>query len=690
MTAPLPPLTTPDLAVQTSGDEEVRPRIVAPSGRAGAPPTYPEAVARLEEAEETLRAIGVGEIDAFVVSDGTSERRVFTLSTADRPYRRFVENMRDGAATVSETGVILYANERLAELLSCPRGEIRGSRLTAFMSSDVGDHWESVRGSERGGRTFELDLVDVRGATIPVLVGVSTLGEDDERLTCLTFTDLSAQKAQDLEIARLSEAQADRLADLQLAQAALVKQATHDGMTGLPNREILVDRINQALLRSGRSQQCTALFFIDLDGFKKVNDTRGHAVGNRVLQAVADRLVARLRDMDTVARIGGDEFVVLAPDVASHMHAVDMGVRLVQELARAGADPIESVSVSIGIAVSEGGRGDAELMLHQADTAMYQAKSLGGGRTAIFDGELARQVRERSTAQALLQAALDERRVAPYYQPIIDLATGAVSGFEALARLIERDGTVLPPAAFIGVAEDSGLVLPLGRQMLERACQEAVVWPGASNSDDAIAVAVNVSSRQLEPGDLATVVRDILARTGLAPQRLHLELTETAVMDLHPEILRQLSKTRELGVQIGLDDFGTGYASLTHLRRLPLDFVKVDGSFVDGLGTDLGDEQIVGAVVDLARNLGLRSIAECVETPEQLERLRELGCDEVQGYLFARPAAPEELAFEPYQLPDFNQASPAAGYIGCRQVPASAETRTSRGGTRGSCSSPGG
>jgi EAL domain-containing protein (putative c-di-GMP-specific phosphodiesterase class I)/DNA-binding CsgD family transcriptional regulator len=290
-------------------------------------------------------------------------------------------------------------------------------------------------------------------------------------------------------------------------------------------------------------------------------------------------------------------------------------------------------------------------MLNEADTAMYQAKSAGGGRTALFDGELARQVSERSTAQITLLAALDERRVVPYYQPIIDLATGAVTGFEALARLIERDGTVQPPITFIGVAEDSGLVLPLGRQMLERACNDAVLWPGSSDGEDATAVAVNVSSHQLEPGDLTTVVRDILARTGMSAPRLHLELTETAVMDLHPEILRQLSKIRELGVQIGLDDFGTGYASLTHLRRLPLDFVKIDGSFVDGLGTEPGDERIVGAVIDLARNLGLRSIAECVETSQQLDQLRELGCDEVQGYLFARPAPPAELTFQRYELP---------------------------------------
>lgn len=312
---------------------------------------------------------------------------------------------------------------------------------------------------------------------------------------------------------------------------------------------------------------------------------------------------------------------------------------------------MESVYVSIGIAVSEGGRGTAELLLHEADTAMYQAKSQGGRRAAIFDGELARQARARSIAQARLRAALDERRVVPFYQPLVDLASGQVAGFEALARLIELDGTVLTPASFIAVAEDSGLVVPLGAQMLERSCEDAARWPGPSTGEAAIAVAVNVSSCQLVPGDLTAIVRNILATTGLDAPRLHLELTETAIMDLHPEILRQLSKIKDLGVQIGLDDFGTGYASLTHLRRLPLDFVKVDGSFVQGLGSDAGDERIVSAVIDLARNLGLRSIGEGVETPEQLHRLRELGCDQAQGYLFARPDAPERLTYERYQFP---------------------------------------
>jgi EAL domain-containing protein (putative c-di-GMP-specific phosphodiesterase class I) len=243
----------------------------------------------------------------------------------------------------------------------------------------------------------------------------------------------------------------------------------------------------------------------------------------------------------------------------------------------------------------------------------------------------------------MLQSALDAGRVIVYYQPLIDLGTGHVVGFEALARIAEEDGSILPPVDFISVAEQSGLVVPLGEQVLELACQEVLHWqPGASPSAP-LTIAVNLSARQFEPGNLATIVEERLEQTGLDSTCLHLELTETAIIDLRPDILHQLVLLRDLGVEIGLDDFGTGYASLTHLRRLPLSFVKIDQTFVQGIGEDQSDERIVSAVVDLAANLGLRSIAEGVETQDQLERLRELGCDQAQGFLFARPLPPHEV-----------------------------------------------
>lgn len=606
------------------------------------PATLAEALARMNEAEDTLRAIAAGEVDAFVVSDGGASRRVFTLSTADRPYRIFVENMREGAATLSSKGIILYANQRLAELLSRPREEIVGSPLAMFLS---GLPTGLVIGPDRVGATVEFALVDSGGEAVPVLVGISPVEMDGDRLTCLTFSDLSEQKAQDREIERLGEAQAARMVDLQEAQAALTKQATHDALTGLPNRTLLVDRIEQALSHSKRSGLCIAILFVDLDRFKLVNDTQGHAAGDVVLRRVAEQLTAVLRPMDTVARIGGDEFVVLAPDVDSHLHAVDIATRVVSELCRR-PDRIEDgerISASVGISVSIGGRGTAEALLNEADTAMYQAKSRGGARAEVFDAALGRQVKQRAIAQRLLQSALDDRRIIVYYQPVIDLLTGRVAGFEALARIAAHDGSILPPAAFISVAEDSGLVVPLGSQVLALACQEARCWQPKGPTAGPLTIAVNLSARQFEPGDLTAVVRAKLVLAGLNPECLHLELTETAIIDLRPEILQQLGLIRDLGVQIGLDDFGTGYASLTHLRRLPLSFVKIDQSFVQGIGTDQPDERIVAAVVDLAANLGLRSIAEGVETHEQLERLRELGCDQAQGYLFARPLSPDDV-----------------------------------------------
>ena len=384
--------------------------------------------------------------------------------------------MRDGAATLSSSGLILYANRRLAQLLACPRQRIVGSLLTTFLASSPGmPGLEQIRGPGGMGTTIEIELLDARGIRVPVQVGSSPLFVDGDELLCLTFTDLSAHKAKDREIARLGRAQAERMTELQAAQAALTAQATHDALTGLPNRELLVDRIDQAVGRCKRSGRYMAVLFIDLDRF------------------------------------------------------------------------IEGA-----------------------------------------------------------------------------------------------DGSITPPAAFIPAAEESGLVVPLGTQVLKIALDAARGWP-TTGSTGGLNIAVNLSSRQFEAGDLPALIADQLARTGLQADHLHLELTETAVMDLHVDLLDQLHRIAGLGVQIGLDDFGTGYASLTHLRRLPLTFVKVDRSFVQGLGVDHEDERIVAAMVDLAANLGLRSIAEGIETAEQLRHLRALGCDEGQGYLFAHPLAPADV-----------------------------------------------
>lgn len=637
---------TPQRQLSSEADhvDEARAEIVdLADGPSGYPTTLTDALARLTQAEDALRAISAGEVDAFVLSDGTSAKRVYTLSTADRPYRIFVEDMREGVATVSSDGVILYANRRMAELLSCPKETIIGSPLAQFVAVGTSAGAALVFGAGPAS-SFELDLRDANGLVIPALVGTSPLEVDGKHLSCLTFSDLSIQRARETrehEIAVFSQVQAAQVTDLLDAQVVLTQQATHDALTELPNRSVLIDRISQALSHAKRSGRLTAVLFVDLDAFKHVNDTHGHTFGDAMLRRASRQMVAALRPMDTVARVGGDEFAVLASEVDSVLHAVQIGTRLITNLQRPPDRIGEGgrIGASIGIAISVDGRGTAETLVNEADVAMYQAKKRGGGRVAVFDDAFARQVGERLAAQRRLQSALDENRVVAYYQPVIDLSTGKAAGCEALARIREHDGTVLSPAAFMDVAEESGLVVRLGAQILNMACLEAQGWQLAA-PDTGPSVAVNISSRQLESGDLATEVSEALLHTGLDPSCLHLELTETVIIEPSPETVAQLKAIRELGVEIGLDDFGTGYASLTQLRRLPVTFVKIDRSFVKGLGVDKDDERVVAAVVDLAANLDLRSVAEGVETSEQLDRLRGYGCDQAQGYLFAKPLAP--------------------------------------------------
>jgi diguanylate cyclase (GGDEF)-like protein/PAS domain S-box-containing protein len=603
-------------------------------------------VHRMNEMGEMLRAIGAGEVDGFVVSDDAGVKRVFTLVTADHPFRMFVENMRDGAATVSSDGLILFANQQLANMLLYPREALIGLPLAAFIPGDNPDRSQELLSAGEIGTTTELELLNIDGVAVSVRIGSSPLDLDGDNLTCLTITDLSSQKAQDREIAMLGLAQAEQLVNLRVAQAALVEQATHDALTRLPNRAVLVDRIGQALIQATRSDRCTAVLFVDLDEFKHVNDVQGHAAGDALLRNVAERLRRSVRSMDTVARIGGDEFVVLAPGVDTEVHAVEIGNQLLGALAQprdAGEEGV-GIAASIGIAVSVGGRGTAEILLQEADDAMYQAKALGKGRVELFDGALRLQIEERASAQRSLQSALDEKRIIAYYQPIVDLSHGSVAGFEALVRMVDHDGSIKPPAAFLPIAEDSGLVVPLGSQVLDMACRSPGTWDPSGQARRPLSVAVNVSGRQFESGELPSIVQAVLRQTELAPEQLHLELIETTIIDLHPDILKQLGLIRDLGVEIGLDDFGTGYASLTHLRQLPLTFVKIDRSFVEGIGTDSEDEGIVSAVIDLAAHLGLRSIAEGIETPHQLDRLRQLGCDQAQGFLFAKPMASSDAA----------------------------------------------
>jgi len=437
--------------------------------------------------------------------------------------------------------------------------------------------------------------------------------------------------------------QVEDITERRLAQAKLAHQAAHDALTGLPNRTLLLDRLRHALARQVRSGAGVAVMFLDLDRFKVVNDSLGHTAGDELLCRVAERLSAQLRPGDSVSRLGGDEFVVLLEDVESIDDACDVADRLkgalVQPVSVGEASVV--VTASIGIAMARHPGADADALLRDADTAMYRAKERGKDCYEVFDSGMRTAAVGRMETERVLRAAVEEGRLRVFYQPTVDLQTGTVNGAEALLRIETPSGSVLGPTDFIAVAEESGLIATIGIGVLEAACRQAVEWRKQLGDKAPARVAVNLSSRQLSHMRIAEAVTRALESSGATADMLALEITETVLMESSPETLAELSALRELGVSLGVDDFGTGYSSLTYLKRFPLDFVKVDRSFVDGLDYDPGCEAIVSAVIGLGRALGLQTVAEGVETAAQLERLRAMGCTGAQGFYFARaiPAA---------------------------------------------------
>jgi diguanylate cyclase (GGDEF)-like protein/PAS domain S-box-containing protein len=423
------------------------------------------------------------------------------------------------------------------------------------------------------------------------------------------------------------------------AEARLVHQALHDSLTGLPNRALLMDRLRQVLARAVRHPSLTAVVFIDLDGFKDINDSLGHDVGDQVLREVGQRIVHHVRPSDTVARLGGDEFVVLCGDLRIEQNVVEISERLTKALAKpviVGGFDVE-VTASIGIALSEGEASTPEEMLRNADAAMYGAKTQGKNRWEIYDEtRRARAVDRVAIASTLRQALRDEKFVL-HFQPVIDMDTGAAVAVESLVRLDDPGRGLLQPSAFIQVAEDSGLIVPIGTYVLEQACRQLAQWRADGAVPPDLRAAVNLSARQATQPDLAATVARALAEAGLEPTALALELTETVLMEADTDTLRQLEELREMGVGLGIDDFGTGYSSLSYLKRLPVSIIKVDRSFVAGLVTDPSDREIVTAVIRLGQALGLTTIAEGVEDVAQFTMLRELGCDQAQGFLLGRP-----------------------------------------------------
>ncbi len=422
----------------------------------------------------------------------------------------------------------------------------------------------------------------------------------------------------------------------------LAHEATHDHLTGLPNRAQLLAYLREALGGHHRTQ--VAVLFCDIDDFKRVNDSFGHAAGDSVLRRVAGLVQASIRHEDLLARFSGDELVV----VCSGLDAPDQVVAVAERIRRTLEEPIWvvgvelRVSVSIGIAVGQPGD-PPELVLANADAAMYRAKEQGPGRIELFDARLRERAIERIQIEAGLRGAVDRDEIEVHYQPLVALAGGEVVGAEALLRWRHPELGPLEPARVIGVAEHTGLIRPLGARVLERVCRDLRAWEAAGLVPSGFSVCVNLSPRELAEPDLVSTVGEALVRTGVEPARLSFEITEDAVMG-EPELAAvRLDAMKQLGVLLAVDDFGTGYSSLAYLKRFPIDWLKIDRGFIDGVGTDTNDTAIVQAILEMTRTLGLTAVAEGVETPLQAKVLRQMGCTLAQGWLWSPAVEAGEL-----------------------------------------------
>jgi len=451
-------------------------------------------------------------------------------------------------------------------------------------------------------------------------------------------------EADDLELVRLFTNHVAIALENASIHDRLIEAAVTDPLTGLPNRRLFSDRVNHALSRRGRTGKGVAVLFLDLDGFKLVNDSLGHATGDEVLAAVGTRLRSCLRTTDTVARLGGDEFAFLLEDIQDDAEAVAAAERVIEALAQPLALPGREVSVraSIGAAVDRGLPGVSAVdLLRNADTAMYQAKATSRGRLALFEPAMHARQLVRLELEGELRQALSAGHLRLVYQPIVALATGQIIGAEALLRW-DRLGAPIGPGQFVPLAEETGDIVPIGRWVLAEACQQARRWQRETRLTD-FAISVNTSARELaEPRFVAEVV-GTLATTGLAPEHLTLEVTESVLLADETAAVVTLRALRAAGVHIAVDDFGTGYSSLSYLDRLPVDGLKIDRSFVQGLAPGRGKSALVSATLGFARALGLTVTAEGVETDEQLRKLQELRCRQAQGFYLSRPLSTESL-----------------------------------------------
>ena len=564
---------------------------------------------------DALAAVGSGALtNAALYQEGRYQRERLSAITA---------SLGEGVCAVDSSGLVTFLNPAATQLLgwvasdstTVPAAHGEGTlapdflRLPAFRAMTTG---QVVRNDES---SFERE----DGSVFPVAFTASAILDGGRPVgAVIAFADITERKKFEEELAR---------------------NAFHDALTGLANRRLFLDHLEHALRRSLRAGGLHAILFIDVDRFKVVNDSLGHLAGDQLLVAIADRMRATLRVGELLARFGGDEFTLLLENITGVGDAVESAERILEQLRRPIAlagDHEVVATVSIGIALTGAGMTRDDL-LHDADVAMYQAKAKGrAGCYQIFDSAaMGARSAERLDLEAALRKALEGDELEVFYQPLYGVSEGRIVGAEALIRWRHPERGLLSPDHFIGVAEETGLILPLGRLVLDQACRRAQAWRDRFGSE--LGMSVNLSARQFQQPNLVDDIESILAASGVDPRQICLEITETLVMEDIEQTIAVLRRLKGLGVRLAIDDFGTGYSSLGYLKHFPVDVVKIDRSFVDGLDTNPVDSAIAAAVIGLAKALGMTTVAEGVETAAQLSHLQSLGCPVMQGYYFSKP-----------------------------------------------------
>ncbi|WP_127503628.1 putative bifunctional diguanylate cyclase/phosphodiesterase [Actinoplanes solisilvae] len=542
--------------------------------------------------------------------------RTADLVNREQRFRALVEQSSESLAILGPDLTVRYQSASVERIFGYPASAVVGLRLEEIVGEDyalviqraVGD----VLGRPGAVTTFELRLPHFDGSVRLSEMTITNL-LDDPYVGGLVLNTRDVSEAQQL-------------------QDQLRHEAHHDALTGLVNRAQFRERLAAAVAREDVS-----VLFLDLDGFKEVNDVLGHAAGDQLLVQVASRLLTAVTPPHTVARLGGDEFAVIVASPDARSDAETLAARILEHLDVPFVVDDTELRVGAGVGIASAADAtDVEQLQRNADLAMYKAKEAGGGVYAAYDPSMHDSLVQRLSLADDLRRALDRDQLVLHYQPTVDLRTGEITGFEALVRWRHPTRGLVPPLDFIAIAESTGLIVPLGRWVLTEACRRAVAW------DRPLRMAVNVSARQLESEDFPATVASVLASTGMPADRLCLEMTESVMLTDTDENLARIIRLKGLGVRLAMDDFGTGFSSLAYLRRFPMDVLKIDRSFVDRLGISAQDETLVRTIVRLGQQFGMETVAEGIEKAEQLAALREMGCDLGQGYLLSRPVPEAE------------------------------------------------